>query len=315
VVRNSTNVGYAAGVNTAWPHARGEFVAVLNADCRVEAGWLGPLVDFMRAHPEAAAVNPLLLLETEPRDSARTTVAGAETAGERDARSASLNARDSVRINAAGQDVHVTGLGFNRWLWRPWSTAGDQAQRVSGLQGGAFLIRRAVLQQMGGWDDSGFLYHEDVELSWMLHLMGYDLFCIPAARVWHDYHLTMYPEKLFLLERNRWAMLLTHLRAATRWRLAPLLLVTEILMWGFCLLRGPGFLRAKAASYRWVTARLGLLAGRRHHVESLRRRDDAAVLRRLRWNYAWDQLFSLGGERGPSRRQPAGGLPVSLGKK
>lgn len=285
LLRNPINCGYAGGVNTALPHLRGEFVAVLNPDCVVTPGWLGPLVDVLRAHLTVGAVNPVLLLD---------------------------EGASAPRLNAAGQDVHVTGLGFNRGLWRPRAWAGREPHAISGLQGGAFLIRRALLEQMGGWDESGFLYHEDVELSWLAQLMGHDLYCVPASIVWHRYHLTMYPEKLFLLERNRWAMLATHLRPGTRWGLAPLLLATEVLMWAYCLLRGPGFLKAKWASCRWVLGRAAELRRRREHVEALRRRTDGEVLARLRWNYAWDQFFSLGRERGPSRRRPAGGMPVSL---
>jgi len=280
VVRNAVNRGYAGGVNSALPLARGEFIAVLNPDCQAEPGWLTPLVEFLRTRPDAGAVNPLILL------------------------------RASGDINSAGQNIHVTGLGFNRGLWQARELAGDTPQRVSGLHGSAFVLRRAVLEQMGGWDESGFLYHEDVELSWTLQLMGYDLYCVPASVVRHDYHLTMYPEKLFLLERNRLALLITHLSFATRLMLSPLILLTEAMMWSYCFLRGPAFLRAKAASYRWVGAQAERLSERRRFVNTLRRRTDWALLTRLRWNYAWDQFLSLGRERGPSRRQPVGGLPV-----
>lgn len=283
VLRNSTNRGYAGGVNAALPHARSEFVAVLNPDSVVEPGWLTPAVELLRAQPEVGAVNPLILLHA-----------------------------DEDRINSVGQNVHVTGLGFNRNLWQPRAVAGSRPKRVSGLHGAAFVIRRALLDEMHGWDESGFLYHEDVALSWLLQVMGHDLACVPASVVWHKYHLTMYPEKLFLLERNRWALLLTHLGGAARALLAPLLLFTEGLMWGYCLLRGPGFLRAKLASYRWIAAQMPRLRERRRFIETLRRRSDWQVLRRLCWNYDWDQFFSLGRERGASTRQPAGGLPVRM---
>lgn len=282
VRRNPVNRGYAGGVNTVLAEARGEFIAVLNPDCVVAPGWLTPLTAFLQAEPAAGAVCPLILLQ------------------------------GSDAINAAGQDVHVSGLGFNRLLWRPRAAAGERPTRVSGLHGAAFVIRRALLHQMGGWDERGFLYHEDVALSWRLQVMGYDLYCLPEAVVWHDYHLTMYPEKLFLLERNRWALLHTHLHRAARWQLAPWLAMTELLMWGYCLLRGPAFLRAKAASYAWVRGHQAQLREDQAAIDRGRRREDAAVLAGLRRNYNWDQFFSLGRERGVSRRQPAGGLPVSL---
>lgn len=281
-LRNPTNRGYAGGVNSALPHLRGKYVAVLNPDCVVEPGWLAEAVSFLRANPQAGGLSPLILLHGDGR------------------------------INSAGQAVHVTGLGFNRWLCRERPAGLSQPIRVSGLHGATFVMPRAVLTHMGGWDEAGFLYHEDVELSWTLQLMGYDLYCVPRSVVHHHYHLSMYPEKLFLLERNRWALLLTHLGPPARLALAPLLLLTELLMWGYCLLRGPGFLQAKAASYRWVWSQSQRLAQRRAQLAALARRSDWQVLRGLSWNYAWDQFLSLGREHGPSRRQPVGGMPVEL---
>jgi GT2 family glycosyltransferase len=283
VLRSDRNRGYAGGLNVALPHCRGAYVAVLNADMVVSADWLVPLVEFLDGTPEAAAVNPLILLQGNPE-----------------------------RINAAGQDVHVTGLGFNRALGRPRSAAGLAPTRVSGVQGGAVVIRRAVLDQMGGWDESGFLYHEDVELSWLLQLLGYDLYCVPASVVRHKYHLSMYPGKLFLLERNRWAMLCANLRPTSLLLLAPWLLFTEAMMWAYCLLRGRAFLRAKAGSYRWVWRQRPRLQERHRWIAGVRRRRDTEVLARLRWAYAWKQFAVLGRERGVSGREPEGGLSEAM---
>jgi GT2 family glycosyltransferase len=273
VLASSVNRGYAGAVNLALEETRGAYVAVLNMDITVEPGWLGPLVGFLEANPGTGAVCPLMLLDAEPG-----------------------------RINAAGQDIHVTGLGFNRWLGKPRERAGTEPLPVSGLHGGAFLIRSEILDRLGGWDERGFLYAEDVQLSMLLQLIGADIHCVPTSAVRHDYHLTMHPEKLFLLERNRGWAVLTDLRAPGRLALLPLFAFTEILMWGYCLLRGPAFLRAKARTYRWLAAHRAELRERRRFVRSIRRRSDWQILRRLRWGYAWSQFVTLGRERGISER-------------
>ena len=273
LLRSPTNRGYAGAVNLALAEARGAYVAVLNMDVVVSPDWLDPLVAFCEATPDAGAVCPLIVLDSDPD-----------------------------RINAAGQNVHVTGLGFNRWLGEPRGRAGSAPFRVSGLHGAAFLIRRDVFESIGGWNESGFLYHEDVELSWLLRLAGKEIYCLPASIVSHDYHLTMFPHKLFLLERNRWSMLLANTRLPTRLALSPLLALSELMMWGYCLLRGPSFLRAKRDSYRWISGNRERIRERRRFVESLRRRSDGAVLRELHWGYPIDQFVTLGRERGESER-------------
>jgi hypothetical protein len=121
----------------------------------------------------------------------------------------------------------------------------------------------------------------------------------------------MSPEKLYLLERNRWEMLLANTTSGTRWRLAPLLAWTEAMMWGYCLLGGGAMLAAKARSHRSVRERKALVADRRRTIEALRRVPDAAVLAALRRSYTWDQLLVLG-KRGASKGRRGGrDLPVS----
>jgi len=277
VLRSSSNRGYAGGVNFALPEARGRYLAVMNMDVTVTSGWLGALVGHLESRPEVGAASPLILL-----------------------------AGDEARVNAAGQDVHVTALGFNRGLGRLRWRLGRQPFRVSGIHGAAFIIRKEILERMGGWDESGFLYHEDVDLSWLLSLMGYEMACVPASIVRHDYVLTMDPGKLNLLERNRLAMLWLHLEAPTLFWLSPALLLTEALMWGYCMLRGGRFLRAKADSYRWVAGQWRRLGQRKRFIRSIRRRSDWQVLRGLVRRYAWGQFLTLGRERGQRRRAESG---------
>jgi len=279
VILSARNLGYAGGVNLALPQATGEYVAILNMDVVVDQGWLKPLVLFLEQNEKAGAVNPLIALA------------------------------EGGRINAAGQDVHVTGLGFNRWLGRHVTEVAGSPVSVSGIQGSAFVTRRAILDKIGGMDDDGFLYHEDVNFSWLLHMMGFNLYCVPASVVRHDYFLSMYPEKLYLLERNRWAMLVAYLHKPALLYLAPVLMLTEVFMWGYCLIRGWGFMRAKGRSFVWVLKRLKRIRKRSERVEALRVVSDWEVVRKIRWSYAWDQFFVLGRERGRSRRQNVSTLP------
>lgn len=278
VLWSKRNLGYAGGVNLATAAARGAYIAVLNMDVAVSPGWLNPLINFLEDHPDAGAVNPLIVLP------------------------------DMEHINAMGQDIHITGLGFNRRLGQPTESAGITPMLVSGIQGSAFVVRRALLDRLGGMDASGFLYHEDVNLSWALRLMGFAFYCVPESVVTHDYFLSMYSEKLHLLERNRLAMLLAYLHWSTLILLIPSLIITEALMWGYCVLRGPSFMRAKLSSYRWVFRRLGQIGERRTFIDSVRTVSDWKLLKNLRWAYAWDQFVVLGRERGDSPRQPVGGI-------
>lgn len=272
------NLGYAGAVNHALPRLAGEYVAVLNTDLVVDRGWLDPLVSFLDEHPRVAAVNPAILLA------------------------------DGARINAMGQRVHVTGLGFNQGLGREAASFGEHPFPISGLHGAAFLIRRRALEELGGMNAAGFMYHEDVNLSWLLRMRGHDLYCVPRARVRHDYHLTMYPEKLRLLEQNRLALLATYLEKRTMARLLPWLAATEAMVWGYALLRGSAFLAAKRDGYRWLITHRHELSERRRWATSKRLVSDREVLAALCRDYDLAQMITLAGERGASSRVPRDGL-------
>lgn len=280
VIRNEDNRGYAAAINQGAAASAGELLIFMNMDTLPEFGWLDPLVAELRGDATVGAANPLLLLA------------------------------DGERVNAAGQHVHPTALGFNRGLGCRPSQFGNTPFEVSGIQGAVVAMRRAVFDEVGGLDAAGFLYHEDVNLSWLLRLAGYRLVCVPASRVRHDYFLSMYPEKFHLLERNRVAMLLAYIRPATLLLLAPLLALTEVMAWGYATLRGVRFLAAKWRSYLWVARMRTHLAARRVLVRRIRRVGDLRILRSLRWQYDWSQFGILAGERGESRRKPGSSLPL-----
>lgn len=273
---SGSNLGYAGAVNLALNSATGEFVAVMNMDIMVEREWLEPLITFLESHPQVAAVNPLILLA------------------------------DSDRVNTAGLDVHITGLGFTRRLGRSLATMDRSPVRVCGVSGAVFVIPRKLLAAIGGLDTTGFLYHEDVNLSWLLQLMGFELFCVGESLVHHDYLLTMYATKMYLLERNRWVMLIAYLRLSSLIIILPALFLTEILIWSYCILRGTSFVKAKLASYRWVFNQGKEIRERRRMSESLRVISDWSLLKRLNWKYALGQMVAIGAERGPSARNNIG---------
>jgi GT2 family glycosyltransferase len=277
---NTSNLGYAGAVDDVLGSIETSYVAVINADCVPSPGWLAPQIAYLDANPDYAATCPTL------------TMAGSDM------------------VNAAGQEIHITGLGFNRMLHHRVAEVASNPQEVSGIQGTAFVVRRQVLVTMGGWYAGGFLYHEDVELSWTLRLMGYRIAYIPTPPVEHNYSLTMSPEKLYLLERNRWEMLLANTRWATRLLISPLLLWTELMMWTYCASRGFSMLAAKKRSYRSIGRRRGVIAKRRAVIARLRRVPDRHVLRALHWNYTWDQLAFLGRRRSSRGRRGGREMPV-----
>jgi GT2 family glycosyltransferase len=279
LLESETNEGYARAVNAGARLARGEYLIILNMDVIAGPSWLEPLIDFLAEQPEAGAAAPLIMLYDRPG-----------------------------WINAVGQSVHVSGLGFNRKLDRPVAEADPAPVRVSGLQGGAFAMRTETFHEVGGMNEAYFLYHEDVELSLRLSLAGYQIYAIPDSVVHHKYVLHMTPEKLHWLERHRWLTILGTYRLGTLAVLAPVLLLTEGMMAAYCLMRGRPFVQAKLGAAKWVLSHRAEVQQSRRKTQAVRRVSDWQVLSGLSWWYNHDQFLTLARQKGGWLYEAVSGL-------
>jgi len=264
IVANETNLGYAAGINSGIAYARGRYLAPLNVDTEVEQNWLVPMAEFMDANPDVGAVTPKSLL---------------------------YHSRDKVGVQ--GLNVHITGLGFVRDFNKQNSASPEEPFQVAAVSGCSFLIRREIVEQMGGLNEDNFMYYDDVDLSWMVNLMGYEIYCIPRSVVYHEYELKMTPQKMFWLEYGRLSSLLCYLNPPTFIALLPALVFTEALVTGYCLIRGPRHTWAKIRAGTTVLRNLRGIMRRRRQAQSLRKLSDFQLLRRFELNYEWGQVLHI----------------------
>jgi GT2 family glycosyltransferase len=263
IIANSENLGYAGGINVGLARSSGAYIAPLNMDTEVADQWLEFMARFLDENRKAGAVGPKILLFD-----------------------------DRSRINALGHNIHVTGLSFCRKLgMKDEGSASPEA--VVGVSGCSYMIRRELLEQMGGIPKECFMANDDVVVSWMLNLMGYDLYCVPRAVVYHKYRLKMNPDKLFALEKNRLGVVLSGFEPTTLVILSPVLLFMELMIAAYCLRGGRRHIAAKSRAMLSLYEDRELI--RRRHVlaKRLRRISDFRMLRRLKWNPEWGQLLHV----------------------
>ena len=66
---------------------------------------------------------------------------------------------------------------------------------TSWASGACMVLRRSVFEETGGFDETIFMYAEDVELSWHVRTLGYRIRYVPQAGTWHYAYKTAYEEK------------------------------------------------------------------------------------------------------------------------
>ena len=211
VVTPGANLGYGSAVNrgVAATSAAREFVLVCNPDLEVPAGALGALVAALDGDPGCALVGPLIRTpEGERYPSAR---------------------RFPSMVDAAGHALLGIVAPDNRFTRRyqrdDLGAADGPPVTVDWVSGACFLVRRADYEAMGGFDESYFMYVEDVDLCWRLGRSGRRVAYVPTAEVVHlQGTSTAHHPYRMILEHHR-SLLRFAARSSEGWRRALLPLV------------------------------------------------------------------------------------------
>ena len=167
VIANSENLGFGKANNMALAHASGRYVLFLNPDTVVAGRTIPGCVEFMDSHPEAGAVGVRMqygngCFAPESRRSVPTP---------------------SVSF------FHMSGLGRlfpgSRLFARYHLTYIDRDQPcgVEVVSGAYMFVRKEALDRTGGFDETFFMYGEDIDLSYRILKAGYENRYLPLPIV------------------------------------------------------------------------------------------------------------------------------------
>jgi N-acetylglucosaminyl-diphospho-decaprenol L-rhamnosyltransferase len=170
VVEAGRNLGYGSAVNLGVRSLEPEieWILITNPDVRLGAKALASLLATARSMPAGGAWGPKI------RDS-----------------------RNKVYPSARELPSLRTGIGHalfaNAWRKNPWTRRYRGENRPSGtswretgwLSGSCLLVRRSAFEAVGGFDESYFMYFEDVDLGKRLTAAGWQNIYAPAATVVH----------------------------------------------------------------------------------------------------------------------------------
>jgi GT2 family glycosyltransferase len=187
VERLPTNTGFAGGVAHALERVTTSYLVLVNNDAVVRPGWLTHLLEPLDSDPRTAAVCSKLLLP-------------------------------DGRLNSAGGYLEPNGYAHDLGFGEPDDGRWDTPREVGFATGTAVAYRTDAVREVGGVDPRYFLYVEDVDLSWRLHLAGWKVRYQPTAVVVHQHSATAGEFSLlhtFHTERNRLATLVTNATSGT----------------------------------------------------------------------------------------------------
>jgi N-acetylglucosaminyl-diphospho-decaprenol L-rhamnosyltransferase len=187
LVRAGRNGGFAAGTNLGARTGSAPYVLLLNPDARLAPADLDALIAVLDAEPGTAIAAPRIL--------------------EEDGSLAFSQRRFPRRRSTFAQALFLHRL----WPNADWADelvrdpdAYTRAGAPDWVSGACLLIRRSVLEQLGGLDESFFLYCEDIDLCARTREAGWDIRFAPAATAHHEGGASAPREQLMaVLARNR----------------------------------------------------------------------------------------------------------------
>jgi N-acetylglucosaminyl-diphospho-decaprenol L-rhamnosyltransferase len=163
-----TNPGYGAGCNRAMERCSTDFVLLLNSDTELRPGCLDGLAQYLRLHPAVGLAGPRL---ENPDGSLQRSCHAFP--------SPSVTLLEMTPLRRVAR--HVPGVR-DRYA-RTWPH--DRARRVDWLTGAALALRRQAFLSVGGFDESYFMYQEEVDLCYRLHAAGWESHFTPAGTIVH----------------------------------------------------------------------------------------------------------------------------------
>lgn len=155
LIRQNTNLGFAAANNLAARLAVGDWLVLLNPDTEPELDWLEKLAEASLRHPHASMFA-----------------------------SAQLDATDQTVLDGAGDCYFILGIPWRGGFGLDASKLPREGECFSPC-GASALYRKDIFLHAGGFEEAFFCYCEDVDLGFRLRLMGERCIFVPDAVVRH----------------------------------------------------------------------------------------------------------------------------------
>ncbi len=169
VIDPGRNLGYGAAANRGVAATTAPYVLICNSDLEVPVDAVAALVTALDADSGCALAGPLMW-----------TPAGERYPSAR---------RFPSFVDAAGHALLGLFAPDNRFTRSYQRTELDSAPMevhpADWVSGACFLVRRTAFEAVGGFDESYFMYAEDVDLCWRLGRAGWSVAYAPAAEVTH----------------------------------------------------------------------------------------------------------------------------------
>jgi N-acetylglucosaminyl-diphospho-decaprenol L-rhamnosyltransferase len=165
LIQNDENVGFARANNQAMTASQGRYMLLFNSDAIATPGAIQSLLDLARTQPRAGIVGAQLVN-----------------------RDGSFQASHTSFPTLWQEFLMLTGLGrlfYGQWYPSHSPEEEKGPQTVDYVEGACLLVRREAFEDVGGLDESYFMYAEEVDWCHTMRERGWQVWYQPEAKVIH----------------------------------------------------------------------------------------------------------------------------------
>ena len=212
-----------------------EYFVIANMDTRFDSSWLSELMLAIDEYDNIGIVQSKILLypkggfKEKQKPSPNTKSFGLLYTEEKP---------KNLKINSVGNALHFLGHGFSIGY-------GDKDCTIEGLpeiegyaSGCSFVIKKKVIEAIGGYNEDYYMYHDDTEISLKARLAGYKIILSPKSIVYHKYDFTRSTKSMYYMERNRYLVMLHFYKVPTILVLLPMIIILDVAELLFSLTNG-----------------------------------------------------------------------------
>ena len=208
--KSSKNLGYAGGCNLGVSFATGDYLLFLNNDTVQDPHFLNYMVDSLDKDEKIASVQSKI-----------------------------KNFKNKDLFDYAGAcGGYIDYLVFPFCRGRIFNTVEkdilqyEKSRDVFWTSGTAFLTRKSIFVNMGGFDEKLFAHMEEIDYCWKCNLANYKCIVNPKSVVYHEGAKTLgydSPYKTYLNHRNSMILLLSNYQFINVIKIFPLRIILEII--------------------------------------------------------------------------------------
>ncbi|MCY7310779.1 MAG: glycosyltransferase [Chitinophagaceae bacterium] len=166
---NKENTGFAKGCNQGLQQAKGDYILFLNPDTIVPEDCFRQCISFLQAHPDAGALGIKML----------------DGSGKflKESKRAFPSPRTSLYKLFGLAKLFPHSKLFSRYHLGHLDE--NQNNEVDVLAGAFMMIKKEVLDKIGGFDETFFMYGEDVDLSYRIQKAGFKNYYFAGSSIIH----------------------------------------------------------------------------------------------------------------------------------